>query len=612
MLCSPAEAPYVAADRVAGDSAPAAPAAIPFTLHVNLRYRSLRRAVVRDGVELSSKRRGRLASGEVITVLQSRDGVPFRGTGGRTTTRLRFARGWVSLTSRSGASLFVMEDNAASAATQLTTVANPMLESTPPPNTKTAARVHVQRTGSAVLRERKDALHNILGNDDADSPLGVRRSGAALYVTNPRFAGEAESSAPSADSDSAPISLEDEELFVDQLRRRLSRLSTTELVESVPARRERLPSLTLGKSVRRPLGQTDSSEPPATPPAESPLGQANAPSSDDKPPSLSPAAEAVASAACTFLESPGGVQICQRAVLVAMEPSNAGSTGAATAGTENVSALAALAELRQTALSVMWQSVHQVSKASEPGSSRERIVSKVTPRKRKRAAGAELEGSGPIRLDQDEQMAVVDAILGVLLPAEAAQSLFNALKESICAPADDLWVRASSRYAGGNPPAPGAPDLAPVVAHLQQMAPRLHTPGIMLRALLTAVRTLYTAFGHEGNSMSADELLPLFITAVAKCDANMGAVQRYVEELGHYSPCGEAARYLTDLSAAVYHILDLDGRAVVAECLRRRGIGEEVVECFLEEGYSGDKCVRELEALGEDELAALVEDLSNE
>ena len=107
-------------------------------------------------------------------------------------------------------------------------------------------------------------------------------------------------------------------------------------------------------------------------------------------------------------------------------------------------------------------------------------------------------------------------------------------------------------------------------------------------------------------------LLPLFITAVAKCDANMGAVQRYVEELGQYSPCGEAARYLTDLSAAVYHILDLDGRAVVAECLRRRGIGEEVVECFLEEGYSGDKCVRELEALGEDELAALVEDLSNE
>ena len=42
----------------------------------------------------------------------------------------------------------------------------------------------------------------------------MRRSGAALYVTNPRFAGEAESSALSADSDSAPVSLEDEELFV--------------------------------------------------------------------------------------------------------------------------------------------------------------------------------------------------------------------------------------------------------------------------------------------------------------------------------------------------------------------------------------------------------------
>ena len=98
-MLSPAEAPYVAADRVSASTS-AAPAAIPFTLHANLRYRSLRRAVVRDGAELSSKRRGRLASGEVITVLQSRDGVPFRGTGGRTPTRLRFARGWVSETVR--------------------------------------------------------------------------------------------------------------------------------------------------------------------------------------------------------------------------------------------------------------------------------------------------------------------------------------------------------------------------------------------------------------------------------------------------------------------------------------------------------------------------------
>ena len=130
----------------------------------------------------------------------------------------------------------------------------------------------------------------------------------------------------------------------------------------------------------------------------------------------------------------------------------------------------------------------------------------------------------------------------------------------------------------------------------------------MLGVLLSSVKMLY---GVANDGVSADELLPLFIAAVARCeDANLAALQRFVEELGCFSPCGEAARYLTDLCAAVAHILAEDGRALVAEWLTAHDLAADEVERFLEEGYSGEACVRELETLNPEQLNALVDEVT--
>merc|ERR1711988_1545739 len=106
--------------------------------------------------------------------------------------------------------------------------------------------------------------------------------------------------------------------------------------------------------------------------------------------------------------------------------------------------------------------------------------------------------------------------------------------------------------------------------------------GEILGLLLSSVRTLYTLAGDD---ISADELLPLFISSVARCgsNCNVAALQRYVEELGHFSPCGEVARYLTDLCAAVAHIQSEDGRAVVREWLIAHGLESDDAELFIAE-----------------------------
>ena len=67
---------------------------------------------------------------------------------------------------------------------------------------------------------------------------------------------------------------------------------------------------------------------------------------------------------------------------------------------------------------------------------------------------------------------------------------------------------------------------------------------------------------------------------------------------------------MTDLCAAVAHILAEDGRAVVEEWLLAHDVEPDEVTAFIAEGYSGDGCVRELEQLSAEQLEALVDELT--
>lgn len=126
----------------------AAPPAIPFTVHTSLRYVAKSKATVRRDSSLQSRRVGRVRQGEVITVLESKEDVPLQRAGStmlvrRTgcVTRLRFSRGWVSLTARDGRPLFKIIGTADSSEDARTLVPNPMLDATPSPRKKTVARV---------------------------------------------------------------------------------------------------------------------------------------------------------------------------------------------------------------------------------------------------------------------------------------------------------------------------------------------------------------------------------------------------------------------------------------------------------------------------------------
>ena len=207
-----------------------------------------------------------------------------------------------------------------------------------------------------------------------------------------------------------------------------------------------------------------------------------------------------------------------------------------------------------------------------------------------------------------EEMQVVDAILAELVPAQMLTSLFDCLKKTAPTMSDEVWHRATRRYVE-TVPVPEGIDVSPVVQKLEKMFLCLHAPGEILGLLLSSVQTLYTLAGDD---ISADELLPLFISSVARCGSgsNMAALQRYVEELGHFSPCGEVARYLTDLCAAVAHIQSEDGRAVVREWLLAHEVPPNEADIFIAEGYSGDACVRELELLDDEQFDALVDELT--
>lgn len=316
----------------------------------------------------------------------------------------------------------------------------------------------IQRTGSAVLRERAAAIENIFG-DEADSPPGTRPAskGAAQYKTNPKFAGQA--NAPGADQREED-DRDDEAVMVEQLRRRLSRLSTTEIGEDTPARRERLPSLNLGRSVSRPLGQTNSV--PDLPSADATREAAEAAGaaaealiskhvsdSVSRITAESPAVQAVCTAARAFLLGPGGTQLRQCAMKLAMQP----TARTITAAESSAVTIAALAELRAIALSVLSQAVAQVSDAAATpkAGAKEGLVSKITPRKRKRAATAATsdeaaDDANAVQLSEAEEMQVVDEILFVLVPDGGSDFLFESLKRSSPNLTDAVWSRAARRF----------------------------------------------------------------------------------------------------------------------------------------------------------------------
>jgi hypothetical protein len=215
---------------------------------------------------------------------------------------------------------------------------------------------------------------------------------------------------------------------------------------------------------------------------------------------------------------------------------------------------------------VLAQAVVQVgaAAATPKAGAKEGLVSKITPRKRKRPAttASSDEAAGDanvllgVQLNEAEEMQVVDEILSVLVPDGGLDFLFESLKRSSPNLTDAVWKRAAKRFVQAETSLPEV-DLSAVVQELGEMSAHVHAPGRMLSVLLSSVKMLY---GIATDGVSVDELLPLFIAAVARCeDANLAALQRFVEELGCFSPCGEAARYLTDLCAAVAHILTEDG-----------------------------------------------------
>jgi hypothetical protein len=122
----------------------------------------------------------------------------------------------------------------------------------------------------------------------------------------------------------------------------------------------------------------------------------------------------------------------------------------------------------------------------------------------------------------------------------------TALRElwgAVCAPAHgydpNKWRRACQRTITGG------------------MAALLHSPRLMLGELLDAVRCLYSharaaaaSAERGGGAVAADELLPLMVHCAALCGGvALPAACAWLVHLGCYSPCGEAARYLTDLCA---------------------------------------------------------------
>ncbi len=139
-----------------------------------------------------------------------------------------------------------------------------------------------------MLRERKSAIANVFGNDtgvpggDRSSDRSRKGISADRYSANPKFAGKIEVEA----YETAALATYDEErAYVEQLRRRLSRLSTQEAETEITARRKRLPSLALAQTVSRPLGQVLDDNTDAAPP-HSPR------SSDSAPPESSLSADA--------------------------------------------------------------------------------------------------------------------------------------------------------------------------------------------------------------------------------------------------------------------------------------------------------------------------------
>jgi hypothetical protein len=152
----------------------------------------------------------------------------------------------------------------------------------------------------------------------------------------------------------------------------------------------------------------------------------------------------------------------------------------------------------------------------------------------------------------------------------------TALRElwgAVCAPAHgydpNKWRRACQRsITGGSAereeekelhaaPPPPPPELRAAADALGRMAALLHSPRLMLGELLDAVRCLYSharaaaaSAERGGGAVAADELLPLMVHCAALCGGvALPAACAWLVHLGCYSPCGEAARYLTDLCA---------------------------------------------------------------
>lgn len=445
-----------------------------------------------------------------------------------------------------------------------------------------------------MLRERQSDVENIFGNGTGRSAKAVS---ADRYNANPKFAGQVE---VDMGENGALEQGDEEQVYIEQLRRRLSRLSTQEAETETTARRKRLPSLALVQTVSRPLGQAAGDDAPPDSPR---IAAAEA----DR---RTKAVDEVCAAMRAFLQSPAGTQVRERAKALGNQPAASSGTGVES----STVTIAALAELRELAVTTLKQSVTQVALNSDnhPDDSRERsgLVCKIATRKRKRPATSSSvlrNSTCTVILDEMEEMKVVDAILGELLPTQSLASLYGHLRQAPTM-SDTVWRRATKRYVE-TVTVPEGVNLSPVVEELSKMSLYLHAPGKVLKLLLGSVRELYVA---AGKNVSADELLPLFIAAIARCDSssNMAALQRFVEEIGHFSPCGEVARYLTDLSAAVVHILSRDGREVVREWLLAHEVEPEEAEFFIAEGYNGDACVRELELLTAEQLEALVSELT--
>ena len=456
----------------------------------------------------------------------------------------------------------------------------------------------VQRTGSDVLRERKSAIDNIFGEKAGRLSLtqSLQAVSADRYNVNPKFAGQVEAE---MDESAVSASYDEERVYVEQLRRRLSRLSTQERETDLTARRKRLPSLSLACTATGPLGQA-----PVNSSGSAPLDSLrNGTAIVGQPTGMTQLAEDVCAAARTFLRSSGGLLVRDRAKTLCSQPTASSETGIES----STVTIAALGELRELVVGVLKQSVAQAT-GREGSQERSGLATKIATRKRKRPANSSsvlTDSTCTTPLDEMEEMQVFDAILGELMPATTLSSLFDCLKKAPVM-SDEVWRRATTRYVQ-TVTVPEEVDLSPVVQELEKMVCFPHVPGKILGLLLGSVRVLYAT---AGKNMSADELLPLFIASVARCNGNIAALQRFVEELGHFSPSGEIARYLTDLCAAVAHILAQDGRAVVRDWLLAHEVERDEAEFFIAEGYSGDACVRELELLSAEQLEALVDELA--